>query len=77
MVLDLGLPDIRGEEVLARLRSDPATADLPVVIATSRTLSNDEHESLQLHAGSVMSKSDLNEQLLAKVEDAMATAHAL
>ena len=75
-MLDLGLPDIRGEELLARLRSDPATADLPVVIATSRTLSNDEYASLQLHAGSVMSKYDLNEQLLAKVEDAMATAHA-
>jgi protein-histidine pros-kinase len=35
ILLDLHLPDIQGEEVLARLRSDPVTRDIPVVIITA------------------------------------------
>jgi len=36
VLLDLDLPDIPGTEVLARLRADPATRDLPVIIVTAR-----------------------------------------
>ena len=35
VLLDVRLPDIDGPEVLRRLRTDPATADLPVVALTS------------------------------------------
>lgn len=35
ILLDLGLPDLKGHEVLARLRKDPATADIPVVILSA------------------------------------------
>jgi CheY-like chemotaxis protein len=35
ILLDLHLPDIKGEEVLAHLRSDPATQEIPVVIITA------------------------------------------
>ena len=35
IVLELGLPDMRGEEVLATLRADPATAAIPVIVASS------------------------------------------
>lgn len=34
VLLDLELPDISGEEVLAELRSDPATSAIPVVVVT-------------------------------------------
>ncbi len=41
VLLDLHLPDIGGEEVLARLRADERTKDIPVVVlsadATDRT----------------------------------------
>ena len=46
IVLDLGLPDISGEEVLAQLRANSATAGLPVLIATSRTLTSDERAAM-------------------------------
>jgi CheY-like chemotaxis protein len=72
VVLDLGLPDISGEEVLARLRSNPATAALPVVIATSRTLSDAECESLQSQAGGILFKEDLNDRLLEAAAGAIA-----
>jgi signal transduction histidine kinase/DNA-binding response OmpR family regulator len=67
IVLDLGLPDIRGEEILLRLRDDPATRDIPVLVATSRSLSATETETLQASARGVMSKFDINENLLAQV----------
>lgn len=35
VILDLGLPDIRGDEILARLRKDPYTAHVPVVILSA------------------------------------------
>jgi signal transduction histidine kinase/ActR/RegA family two-component response regulator len=50
VVLDLRLPDERGERVLEALRSDPATRDVPVVVVTvedddgrSRLLGADDH----------------------------------
>jgi CheY-like chemotaxis protein len=44
VVLDIGLPRLSGLEVLARLRADPRTAVVPVVILTS---SDDERDRLQ------------------------------
>jgi signal transduction histidine kinase/ActR/RegA family two-component response regulator len=35
IVLDLHLPDLSGREVLSRLRSDPRTQDIPVVVASA------------------------------------------
>jgi signal transduction histidine kinase/CheY-like chemotaxis protein len=35
ILLDLHLPDLPGEEVLARLRADPATADIPVAVLSA------------------------------------------
>jgi len=35
VLLDLHLPDMPGQEVLRRLRADPATASVPVVITTA------------------------------------------
>lgn len=44
MVLDIGLPRLSGLEVLERLRADPRTKLLPVVILTS---SDDERDRLR------------------------------
>jgi signal transduction histidine kinase/CheY-like chemotaxis protein len=42
LVLDLLMPDINGFEVLHKLRTSPATASLPVIVHTSKTLSRSE-----------------------------------
>jgi CheY-like chemotaxis protein len=49
VVLDLHLPDLPGDEVLAQLRADPATRDLPVVILTA-DVTGDRAAALQ-HSG--------------------------
>ena len=47
VLLDLNLPDIDGEEVLARLRSEPLTRDVPVVIISADAT---KHQIERLHA---------------------------
>jgi signal transduction histidine kinase/DNA-binding response OmpR family regulator len=71
VVLDLSLPDMKGEEVLHRLAQDAATRAVPVVIATSRDLSHAERQVLQQHASAVLSKRDLTSDLLPAVASAL------
>jgi two-component system KDP operon response regulator KdpE len=35
MLLDLGLPDLHGNDVLVRLKSNPATSDVPIIVITA------------------------------------------
>ena len=51
ILLDLGLPDRPGIEVLEELRSDPATEGIPVVVLTADT--NKEQEARLLVAGAM------------------------
>jgi len=39
IVLDLGLPDMPGWEILERLRSEPSTVNVPIVVATGESRS--------------------------------------
>jgi signal transduction histidine kinase len=57
VVLDLVMPDLEGGEVLRRLRADPATARLPVVIATSKPLEPGERAELEALGAVVVAKS--------------------
>lgn len=35
MLLDLGLPDLHGNDVLVRLKSNPTTSDVPIIVITA------------------------------------------
>ena len=39
IILDLGLPDMPGWDILERLRSEPSTVNVPIVVATGETRS--------------------------------------
>jgi HAMP domain-containing protein/CheY-like chemotaxis protein/signal transduction histidine kinase len=56
VVLDLRLPDMSGFEVLERMRSDDALADVPVVVFTGRELSAEEDAQLHTMARSIVVK---------------------
>ena len=56
VLLDLNLPKVSGIEVLARLKSDPATHNLPVVVLSSSTHDKDVLDSYKLGVNSYVSK---------------------
>jgi two-component system response regulator len=56
VLLDLKLPKVGGLEVLERLRSDPRTRRLPVVILTSSNVESDLARSYDLGANSYIRK---------------------
>ena len=64
IVLDLNLPDRRGEEVLRDLAAVDATRAIPVVVATSETLTAELRSRLG-GAAAVLSKSELRREALA------------
>jgi signal transduction histidine kinase/ActR/RegA family two-component response regulator len=56
VLLDLHLPDISGEEVLAALRADPATADLPVAILSADATTRQVDRLLEAGADRYLTK---------------------
>jgi CheY-like chemotaxis protein len=57
--LDLRMPEMLGTEVLARLKRNPATIGIPVIISTSQVVAADEWQRLSTHAAALMGKSSL------------------
>lgn len=56
VLLDLRLPKLDGLEVLRRLRADPRTRTLPIVILTTSTEEQDQIKGYELGANSFIRK---------------------
>ena len=56
MILDRMLPGLSGDEVLQRLRSDPATVNVPVLMLTAKREQEDRIEGLELGADDYLTK---------------------
>ncbi|HAZ08192.1 MAG TPA: two-component system response regulator [Elusimicrobia bacterium] len=56
VILDLNLPKVDGKEVLRRIKSDPNTRDIPVVMLTSSREERDLVESYRLGVNSYVVK---------------------
>ena len=66
VILDLLMPDMSGIEVLRRLRQQASTERLPVVVYTSKTLSESEKQLLEQLGTGVIKKEDVSNRLSAK-----------
>ncbi|WP_224982546.1 response regulator [Geomonas agri] len=62
ITLDLLMPGMDGAEVLDRLRSNACTADIPVVVITSKELSHAELQRLSSGVNAIISKNGLERQ---------------
>lgn len=56
VLLDLGLPDLRGDEVLARLRRQPETAHIPVIILSAGAIPGEIKRLIALGAADYITK---------------------
>lgn len=68
VILDLGLPDMDGSEVLRSLRS---WSSLPVVVVSARSHENDKVAALDLGADDYLTKPFGTGELLARVRTAI------
>jgi CheY-like chemotaxis protein len=57
MVLDLGLPDMRGIELIETIRGDDKIRDLPIIVYTGRDLTEQEELELKGFTDSIIVKS--------------------
>ncbi|HXV21682.1 MAG TPA: response regulator [Desulfuromonadales bacterium] len=64
MVLDLGLPDMSGFELLKALRADGRCAALPVIVYTGRELSREEERELRQISEAIIVKGAKSEERL-------------
>ena len=67
MLLDVMMPEIDGLTVLRRLRSDPGTSSIPVIVLTARSLAEDRVKGLDLGADDYITKPFDLEELIARV----------
>jgi len=68
IVLDIGFPDADGRDVLAQLKADPRTANIPVLIWSGRhDLDSERRIALSLGAEDYVEKTDAG-LLMRKIE---------
>jgi len=71
VVLDLNLPGIDGLEICRRLKKDPATSGVPVVMLTARVAESDKIAGLDLGADDYIAKPFSLREFLARVRAVM------
>ena len=69
ILLDLNLPKISGHDVLARIKADPRTRHIPVIVLTSSRAEADVHRAYQSHANAYLRKPSTLEGLLNTARD--------
>ena len=67
LVLDIEMPGMNGLEVLARFKSNPRTANVPVIMLTGRKTSTDVQEARRLGATEYMIKPFNLEDLVRRI----------
>ncbi len=74
-VLDVRMPRMSGLEVCRRLRTDPATADIPIIVLTARARPQDVESAYAAGASDYVVKPFSPRELLRRVEAAVARVH--
>jgi two-component system, cell cycle response regulator len=77
VLLDLVLPDMSGVEVLRRLRADPVTAAIPVVVFSTDDDPASRHAALAAGADEYLTKSVDDQTLLARLRNLLREREAM
>jgi two-component system phosphate regulon response regulator PhoB len=68
LLLDLMLPDLSGVEVCRRLRADPKTAAIPVIMLTARQAESDRVQGFEAGADDYVAKPFSTRELILRVQ---------
>ncbi len=71
VILDVMMPDMDGLEVCRRLRSNPNTSHIPIIMFTAKILVSDKVEGFQAGADDYLTKPIHPNELAARVETAL------
>ena len=74
VLMDLGLPDIDGWEATRRIKADPATADIPVVVLSAHATTEAREKAFAAGCEEFETKPVNWEALFKKIEDVLAKA---
>jgi len=76
IVLDLMMPDVTGFDVIAALQERPGTANIPVLIVTSKTVTAEDRGKLNGFVATILEKGDFDgNRLASEVRRAVARRH--
>jgi DNA-binding response OmpR family regulator len=67
VLTDMMLPHVDGQEIIRRIRGDPAWGEVPIVVLTSKTREEDTVQALDAGATDYVQKPFRPEELLARV----------
>ncbi len=76
-VLDVKLPDMSGLDALAKIRSDEATRDIPIIVISGHATVNDAVQAIKLGASDFFEKPLARERVLVSVRNVLDAAKAL
>jgi CheY-like chemotaxis protein len=77
ILLDLVMPEMDGFTVIERLKEDPATAGIPIVVFTSKSLTAADEEYLRGRIVHIAQKADFDRSALVKLIRRFSLARAL
>jgi signal transduction histidine kinase/ActR/RegA family two-component response regulator len=72
ILLDLNLPDMSGDEILHRLKSDPALSHIPVIMVSADAMGERVQQLLRLGASGYLTKPYKLEEFLRTIQNALA-----
>jgi two-component system cell cycle response regulator DivK len=74
VLMDLGLPGIDGWEATRRLKADPTTRRIPIIVLSAHATTNDRDQALQAGGDEFDTKPVRFQQLLEKIDALLARA---
>jgi len=72
VILDIMMPDMDGYEVCRHIRADPATADLPIIMFTAKSMVSDKVAGFQAGADDYLTKPVHPDELASRIEAILA-----
>lgn len=68
LITDINMPDINGLELVSFVRKHPLYKDIPIIIVTTESTSQDRNRGLSLGANEYITKPFQNTQLISAVK---------